>query len=67
MLEKVVKEEKFSLDAKTKQTTISHEGWQYKGMLKQRYYDPEKKVEVILCYDCYCIPFSGEYAWIKRP
>ena len=68
MLEKVVKEEsKFSLDTKAKPTTVSHEGWQYKGMLKQHYYDTEKRIEVILCYDCMYVPSLDRYAWTKRP
>lgn len=68
MLEKVVKEENnFSLDTKAKPTTISHEGWPYKGMLKQRYYDTEKKIEVILCYACMYIPSLDRYEWAKRP
>ncbi len=68
MLEKVVTEEnKFSLDTKAKPTTVSHEGWQYKGMLKQCYYDTERRIEVILCYDCMYVPALDRYAWTKRP
>lgn len=68
MLEMVIeKGREFTLDAKAKPITISHEGWQYRGMLKRHYYDTEKRIEVILCYDCMYVPALDRYVWTKRP
>ena len=68
MLERVIEKDNAIVpDAKAKPTTVSHEGWQYKEMLKQHYYDTEKRIEVIICYDCMYVPALDRYAWTKRP